>query len=64
MIDLLALDAGGRDALAARPRAVFDVCPSPPLTWSEFAARNLIDLARAGCRRRSSPCRSRAPRPR
>ncbi len=48
MIDLLALDAGGRAALAARPRAVFDVCPSPPLTWTAFGARNLIDLARAG----------------
>ena len=47
MIDLLAIDAGGRDALAARPRAVFDVCPSPPLTWTAFGARNLIDLARA-----------------
>ncbi len=48
MIDLLALDAGGREALAAKPRAVFDVCPSPPLTWTEFGARNLVDLARAG----------------
>jgi trimethylamine--corrinoid protein Co-methyltransferase len=47
MLDLLALDAGGRDALAERPRAVFDVCPSPPLTWSEFACRNVMDLARA-----------------
>jgi trimethylamine--corrinoid protein Co-methyltransferase len=47
MIDLLAIDAGGRDALAERPRAVFDVCPSPPLTWSEFACRNVMDLARA-----------------
>ena len=47
MIDLLALDAGGREALAARPRAVFDVCPSPPLTWTAFGARNLVDLARA-----------------
>jgi trimethylamine--corrinoid protein Co-methyltransferase len=27
---------------------VFDVCPSPPLIWSEFGAQNLIDLARAG----------------
>jgi trimethylamine---corrinoid protein Co-methyltransferase len=26
---------------------VFDVCPSPPLTWSEFACRNVMDLARA-----------------
>jgi trimethylamine--corrinoid protein Co-methyltransferase len=47
MIDLLAIDAGGREALAERPRAVFDVCPSPPLNWSEFGARNLVDLARA-----------------
>ena len=47
MIELLAIDAGGPAALASRPRAVFDVCPSPPLTWSEFGARNLIDLARA-----------------
>jgi trimethylamine--corrinoid protein Co-methyltransferase len=47
MLDLLALDVGGRAALAEKPRAVFDVCPSPPLTWSEFACRNLMDLARA-----------------
>ncbi len=47
MIDLLAMDAGGRAALAEKPRAVFDVCPSPPLTWSEFACRNVMDLARA-----------------
>ena len=47
MIDLLTIDAGGRAALADRPRAVFDVCPSPPLTWSEFACRNVMDLARA-----------------
>ena len=48
MIDLLAIDAGGREALRERPRAVFDVCPSPPLTWSEFACRNVMDLGRAG----------------
>jgi len=47
MIDLLAIDAGGREALAARPRAIFDVCPSPPLNWSEFGAQSLVDLARA-----------------
>jgi trimethylamine--corrinoid protein Co-methyltransferase len=47
MLDLLAIDAGGRAALAEKPRAVFDVCPSPPLTWSEFACRNIIDLGRA-----------------
>ncbi|MDZ4862078.1 MAG: trimethylamine methyltransferase family protein [Gemmatimonadota bacterium] len=47
MIDLLAADAGGLDALQARPRAIFDVCPSPPLHWSDFAGENLVQLARA-----------------
>ncbi len=46
MQDLLAADAGGQQALAARPRAVFDVCPSPPLLWSQLTCQNLIDLAR------------------
>jgi len=48
MIDMLAIFAGGREALREKPQAVFDVCPSPPLIWSEFGAQNLIDLARAG----------------
>ncbi len=48
MIDLLAADCGGRDKLREQPRAVFDVCPSPPLNWSEFGSHNLLDLARAG----------------
>lgn len=29
-------------------RAVFDVCPSPPLIWSAFGTGSLIRLARAG----------------
>ena len=48
MIDLLAADAGGHEKLRHKPRAIFDVCPSPPLNWSEFGAHNLLDLARAG----------------
>ncbi|MFZ0797428.1 MAG: trimethylamine methyltransferase family protein [Terriglobales bacterium] len=48
MIDLLAADSGGRVKLRQKPRAVFDVCPSPPLNWSEFGSHNLLDLARAG----------------
>ena len=48
LIDLLAIEGGGRDALRKNPRAIFDVCPSPPLNWSEFASQNLVDLARAG----------------
>jgi trimethylamine--corrinoid protein Co-methyltransferase len=48
MIEMLALFAGGGDALREKPRAIFDVCPSPPLIWSNFGSGNLIALARAG----------------
>jgi trimethylamine--corrinoid protein Co-methyltransferase len=48
LIDLLAIESGGRENLRRNPRAIFDVCPSPPLNWSEFASQNLVDLARAG----------------
>ncbi|MBI3168917.1 MAG: trimethylamine methyltransferase family protein [Chloroflexi bacterium] len=48
MLDMLAIFSGGRDALRTKPRAVFDVCPSPPLIWSNFGAGQLIVLARAG----------------
>ncbi len=47
MFDLLAVFRGGREGLKQKPLAVFDVCPTPPLIWSDFAAQNLIDLARA-----------------
>jgi len=48
MIDMLALLAGGHAAAREKPRAIFDVCPAPPLIWSNFGAGNLISLARAG----------------
>jgi trimethylamine---corrinoid protein Co-methyltransferase len=48
MIDMLAIFAGGHDRLREKPRAIFDVCPSPPLIWSNFGAGQLIALARAG----------------
>jgi len=48
MIEMLALFTGGRKALQKKPRAVFDVCPTPPLIWSPFGSQSLIDLARAG----------------
>lgn len=48
LIELLAIESGGSEALRRHPRAVFDVCPSPPLNWSDFASHNLVDLARAG----------------
>lgn len=48
MLDMLAILAGGHEASRLKPRAVFDVCPSPPLIWSNFGAGQLIALARAG----------------
>jgi trimethylamine--corrinoid protein Co-methyltransferase len=48
MLEMLAIFAGGPAGLRAKPQAVFDVCPSPPLIWSHFGAQNLMDLARAG----------------
>jgi trimethylamine--corrinoid protein Co-methyltransferase len=40
--------AGSAEALADKPRAIFDVCPSPPLLWSDITCANLIDCARTG----------------
>ena len=48
MIEMLAIFAGGRENLRQHPRAIFDVCPSPPLIWSNFGAGQLIALAHAG----------------
>jgi trimethylamine---corrinoid protein Co-methyltransferase len=44
---MLSAVAGGDEALARRPTAVFDVCPSPPLLWSDLTCQNLIDCARS-----------------
>lgn len=48
MHELLVAVSGSAEALAAKPRAVFDVCPSPPLLWSDITCANLIDAARTG----------------
>ena len=48
MKDMLVAVAGSEEALAARPIAVFDVCPSPPLLWSDLTCQNMIDCARYG----------------
>jgi trimethylamine--corrinoid protein Co-methyltransferase len=48
MIHMLAIFAGGHEKLTEQPRAIFDVCPSPPLIWSNFGAGQLMTLARAG----------------
>jgi trimethylamine--corrinoid protein Co-methyltransferase len=48
MRDLLAARVGGEQKLKDHPIAIFDVCPSPPLLWSDLTCQNLIDCARAG----------------
>jgi trimethylamine--corrinoid protein Co-methyltransferase len=48
MHELLVAVAGDSEAQAAKPRAIFDVCPSPPLLWSDITCANLIDCARTG----------------
>jgi trimethylamine--corrinoid protein Co-methyltransferase len=48
MKDMLGAVAGSEAALAERPVAIFDVCPSPPLKWSDLTCQNMIDCARHG----------------
>jgi trimethylamine--corrinoid protein Co-methyltransferase len=48
MKDMLAAMVGGEKALTEKPIAVFDVCPSPPLLWSDLTCQNMIDCARYG----------------
>ena len=45
MVEML---AAVREDYRERPFAIFDVCPSPPLSWSTITSRNLVDLARLG----------------
>jgi len=46
MWEMLVVIAGEESTLASKPLAVFDVCPSPPLLWSDITCQNLIDCAR------------------
>jgi len=48
MLEMLLLLRRGADDLKARPLAVFDACPSPPLKWSALTVQSVIDCARAG----------------
>jgi len=48
MLEMLLLLRGGADELKARPLAIFDACPSPPLKWSPLTSQSVIDCARAG----------------
>lgn len=46
--ELLAADAGGYDALKAKPRAVLDITSLPPLKWTEVSCQNILDAAAYG----------------
>lgn len=48
MSDMLAAVRGGGDLLRKKPLAIFDACPSPPLTWTRLTAQSVIDCARLG----------------
>jgi trimethylamine--corrinoid protein Co-methyltransferase len=48
MHEMLSVVAGGADRLRAKPTAIFDCCPSPPLKWSDLTAQALVDCARTG----------------
>ncbi len=48
MKEMLSAVAGDGEILRARPTAIFDACPSPPLKWSNLTTQSLIDCARSG----------------
>jgi len=44
MVKMINVITNGK--IREKPIAIFDVCPSPPLMWSEITSQNLIDCAR------------------
>ncbi|MCP2605276.1 trimethylamine methyltransferase family protein [Candidatus Aminicenantes bacterium AH-873-B07] len=47
MYEMLIAIRGSAENLKEKPLAIFDVCPSSPLKWSNLTAQTLIDCARA-----------------
>ncbi len=47
MKEMLVTVRGSEQALRERPMAIFSICPSPPLRWSNLACHDLIHCARA-----------------
>ncbi|TET08543.1 MAG: hypothetical protein E3J86_10535 [Candidatus Thorarchaeota archaeon] len=45
---LLEAVAGSSDELTSKPRAIFDCCPTSPLTWGDSASQNLLDCSDSG----------------
>jgi len=48
MKEMLIAVRGSANALKAKPLAIFDCCPSPPLMWSELTAAAVMDCALVG----------------
>lgn len=48
MKEMLVAIRGSEAALKAKPLAIFDACPSPPLKWSDLTCQCLIDCAKTG----------------
>jgi trimethylamine--corrinoid protein Co-methyltransferase len=48
MKEMLVAVRGSEAALKAKPLAIFDACPSPPLKWSDLTCQSLIDCSKAG----------------
>ena len=46
--ELLAADAGGYDALKAKPRAILDITSLSPQKWTEVSCQNILDAAEYG----------------
>ncbi|MCX5800013.1 MAG: trimethylamine methyltransferase family protein [Candidatus Eisenbacteria bacterium] len=48
MKEMLVAVRGSEAALKAKPLAIFDACPSPPLKWSDLTCQSLIDCSKSG----------------
>jgi len=48
MRDMLVAVRGGGEALAEKPLAIFDCCPTAPLSWSELTCSALLGCAESG----------------
>ncbi len=48
MKELLVTAVGGEQRLLDKPLAIFDICPTSPLEWSNTSCQNLLDNARSG----------------
>ena len=48
MLEMIAIVRGSRKAVAEKPLAIFDACPSSPLRWSELTSESLMKCAAAG----------------